>query len=97
MSEQSRVGSREHDWLYGGPDCWQSRPYQFKPAKGVPPAVLRRLIEKGLMWAERRERRRWMPRAVRWGDPQPSPEFWCGLTDTGRELIEARRHGGKAL
>lgn len=92
-----RVGSRQHDFLYGGPNCWKSLPFRFKAAHGQPPPVLRNLIEKGLMWAERRERRRWMPRAAKWGSHEPGPEYSCGLTPKGRQLIEDRKNAMAAM
>ena len=45
------------------------------------------------MWAERRgHRRRWMPRAAKWGSQEPGPEHWYGLTPKGRQLIEDRKN-----
>lgn len=87
----TRVGKREHQWMYGGPNCWKMLPYRFQPAQGAPPAVLRRLVEKGWMWAEKREIRHWMPRARRWSDAHSSPEYWCGLTDDGLAIMVAIR------
>lgn len=43
------------------------------------------------MWAEKRETRKWMPRKQQWGIAEPGAEFWCGLTDKGRVVIELRR------
>ena len=85
----ARIGKREHQWMYGGPNCWVMEPYRFSPAQGAPPAVLRRLVEKGWMWAEKRETRHWMPRARRWSEAHSSPEYWCGLTDDGFRIIES--------
>lgn len=87
-----RVGRRQHLWLYGGPNCWESKPYRFKPAQGSPPAVLRNLIAKGLMWAERREVRNWMPRKQEWSGRHDHADYWCGLTPKGWQLIEDRKN-----
>ena len=87
-----RIGNRQHAFLYGGPNCWDSVPYRFKAVQGQPPPVLRKLIEKGLMWAQRRDRRNWQPRRGKWGPQEPGPEHWCGLTPAGRKLIEDRKN-----
>ena len=52
-----RIGSRQHWWLYGARD---SENHQFKffvgmQGHGKPPAVLRNLVKRGWMWAEKRQ------------------------------------------
>ena len=85
------VGSRQQEWLYGGPDCWESKPYRFHPTRHHrPPEVLRGLIANGLMWAEKRQRCEWVGRTERWRGPLPGPEHWCGLTAKGLKLIQDR-------
>ena len=85
-----RVGNRQHRWLYGGSNCWNSEPYQFHTSTGRPPPVLEGLIVKGWMWAHRVPRMRWMPKKRRWSE-LPTPDYWCGLTKKGRAVIEARK------
>ena len=86
-----QLGNRQHHWMYGGPNCWQSQPYRFSTSTGVPPPVLRDLIERGWMWAERMETLRWMPRKGCWSGPQPGAGFRCGLTPKGLVVIEEIR------
>lgn len=90
----AKIGRKQHEWLYGGPDCWKSRPYRFTAKQGRPDPVLRGLIRKGWMWAERRSVQRWRPRMDNmdmWGPELPHAEYWCGLTEKGRAVIEARK------
>ena len=73
-------------------DVWRAQllgrePYSFHTNTGEPPAVLKRLIEKGWMWAQRIDRQRWMPKAQRW-DQEPGSTFRCGLTAAGFRVIE---------
>lgn len=86
-----RVGSRQHRFMYGGPKPFEMQPFRFKPADGKPPAVLRNLVAKGWMWAERRERLTWMPRKQQWSGPLPGADYWCGLTKKGLMVIEGIR------
>ena len=83
-----RLGSRQFWWIY------EARPeggFQFSPTcHHKPPAVLRNLIRKGLMWAEKRQRFDWVGRTERWRGPLPGPEHWCGLTGKGRALLDER-------
>ena len=92
MATIQQVGVRQRHWLYGGPNCWDRIPFKYKPAQGAPPPVLRGLIEQGLMWSEKRERRPWQPRGAKWGAMEPGAEYLCGLTPKGRQLIEDRKN-----
>ena len=87
----TRVGAREHYFMYHGPDAWNALPWEFGPANGKPPAVLRQLVKKRWMWAERIEIYPWMPLRQEWGGRLSGPLFRCGLTDKGLEIIKARR------
>lgn len=86
----SRIGSRQHRFMYGGPNCWERRPFKFRPVQGRPPEVLRGLIEKGWMWASRSDVRKWGPRKEDWVDSRLG-DCWCGLTLKGLEIIKAIR------
>ena len=91
-----QVGARQWRWMYGGPNCWKSEPYKFLTSTGAPPVVLKGLVGKGWMWAEKREARIWMPRKQQWSGQLPGPEHWCGLTDKGMEVIGQIRDHVKA-
>ena len=87
-----KVGNRQHYWMYGGPNCWEKQPYRFNLVQGRPPPVLRGLIAKGWMWAERLETRKWMPRAGRWSDHrEPGAVGRTGLTAEGLGVIQTIR------
>ena len=91
-----RVGTREHYWLYHGEDPWKALPYTFRrDNNGRPPEVLRRLVAKGWMWAERRQVCEWMPKAQQWSAPKPGAAHWCGLTAKGLDLIRQRYDKGR--
>ena len=81
-----QVGARQWRWMYGGPNCWKSEPYKFLTSTGAPPVVLKGLVGKGWMWAEKREARIWMPRK----------QQWSGQVAGTRALVrpDRQRHGG---
>ena len=86
-----RLGKLQFNWLYDAA-ITPSHQYRFRPTcHHKPPAVLRNLIKQGLMWAEKRQALAWGARTERWGNPQPGPDHWCGLTAKGVALIDARR------
>lgn len=87
VKKPPRIGSREHDWLYTARDA-NGHSFMFTPTThGKPPAVLRRLVEKGLMHAQKVQTLRWMPKNQYWSVPQPAPEHRCGLTHKGLRLL----------
>ena len=90
MSGVPHVGNRQHVWMYGGPDCWTRQPFRFHTSTGKPPPVLQNLIKKGWMWAHRLPTQRWMPRVEMWRE-EPTPQYLCGLTEEGLDIIVARR------
>ena len=92
----SRIGSRQHGWMYGGPNPWTGVPFRFSVnTHGKPPAILRNLVKKGWMWARRYQVMEWQKRAQNWSPRIAYGE--CGLTEEGITVIEeVRAHLAKA-
>ena len=91
-----RVGSRQHHWMYGGPDPWKAEPFRFDlDGRGMPPTVLRNLVKKRWMWAEKYFVCRYQPNSRNW-TPTVIAYGRCGLTQEGLEVIATIRDRLKA-